>query len=318
MSTFFVTYRNFTPLIEGLQSCGMTVVENDWEPEAGKLQDCLGYLLCMYDGIKRPRRLLKLKARLHRQRIPLITWNRDGPWNKGDKWWRLWLLRHLPLFDIYATHTLQDSQGFAPQVMYLPNAAWTNAYNLAGVTLAELRDPRRYRYDVSFFGRLDAVKYPEMRERAAFFAELARRLERHGITSCFKHSERMPLPEQVDFIQRSRINLNYGAGCDDGGEKSWGLPERCYGVQACGGLLLSDHRRHAADDFVPNEEWIQFDNLDDCLDKIRYFLSHFDEARRIAEAAHARVLRDHTYVNRARSLIDAARAWRQRQHNADR
>jgi spore maturation protein CgeB len=153
-----------------------------------------------------------------------------------------------------------------------------------------------------------------MRDRAEFLGELARRLEPHGISASFLHSEGMPLSEQVDFIQRSRINLNYSAGADEGTEKSWGLPERCYGVQACGGFLLSDNRRHAADDFRLGDEWVAFESLDDCVAKIRHYVAHFDEARRIAEAAHARVMREHTYVNRARTLMDAAIAWKDRRH----
>lgn len=312
MSKFIVNYRNFTPIIEGLQDCGYMVIENVWDPNDEDLTDCHGYLICMYNGIKRPLRFLRLHANLQRHGIPLITWNRDGPWHKGEKAWRLWLLKHVQFLDIYATHTLQDSDRFAPSVIYLPNAAWTSAYNLSGVTLEQLRDPTRYRHDVSFFGRLDAAKYPEMRDRAAFFAELGTRLGRHGISSCFRHSEDMSLPEQVDAIQRSRINMNYWAGCDDGPEKSWGLPERCYGIQACGGFLLSDYRRHAVDDFVIGKEWVHFENLEDAVARIRHHLEHFDETRRIAEAAHARVMKNHTYINRARSLIDATMAWRRR------
>ena len=312
MSTFIVNYRNFTPIVEGLRACGYTVIENVWDPSEEDLRDCHGYLICMYNGIKRPLRFLRLHSRLQRHGIPLIAWDRDGQWHKGAKAWRLWLLKNVRFLDIYATHTLQDSDRFAPVVMYLPNAAWTRVYHLAGVMLEQLRDPTRYRYDVSFFGRLDAAKYPEMRERAAFFSELEQRLSRQGVSTCLRHSAGMSLSEPIDFIQRSRINLNYGAGCDDGPERSWGLPERCYGVPACGGFLLSDDRRHAEDDFVVGKEWIHFSNLDDAVAKIRYYLDNFGEARWIAEAAHARVMKDHLYVNRARSLIDAATAWRKR------
>ncbi len=316
MSTFIVDYRHFAPIIEGLEACGMRVLDDVREPTHEQLSDCVGYLVLMYDGIKRPLHLLRLKRRLNRLGVPLITWNRDGPYHKGYKAWRLWLLKHVPYFDIYATHTLQDSKDFAPTVLYLPNAAWSSAYNLAGATLEQLRDPARYERDVSFFGRLDPARYPEMRERSAFLGELARRLETHGVSSSFLHAEKMPLREQVDFIQRSRINLNYSAGADEGAEKSWGLPERCYGVQACGGFLLSDDRGHAADDFGIGEEWVSFDSMDDCVEKVRYYLANFAQARRIAEAAHARVMRDHTYVNRARSLVGAALAWKERSGRA--
>ena len=312
MSCFIVDYRKFAPIIEGLEACGLSVPENGREPTDEQLCDCVGCLVLMYDGIKRPVHLLRLKRRLNRFGVPLITWNRDGPYHKGEKTWRLWLLKHVPYFDIYATHTTQDSRDFAPTVLYLPNAAWSSVYKLGGATLEQLRDPARYERDVSFFGRLDPRRYPEMRERSAFLGELERRLAVHGVSCSFLHAEKMPFAEQVDFIQRSRINLNYSAGADEGTEKSWGLPERCYGVQACGGFLLSDERGHAADDFRIGDEWVSFDSLDDCVAKVRHYLANFAEARRIAEAAHARVMRDHTYVNRARSLVDAALAWKER------
>lgn len=310
MKSVIVSYRNFAPIKEGCEACGYTVLDNLLAPTEAQLTGCEAYLIDMYDAIKHPVQMLKLKARLNRHGIPLITWNRDGPWHKGEKRWRLWMLKHLPFLDIYASHTLQDSAGFAPTVLYLPNAAWTKSYNLAGTSLEALRNPGHYLHDVSFFGRIDPDKYPEMLERADFLAELQRRLAQLGISAYFKHAENMSVSEQVTLIQRSRINLNYGAGCDDGPEKSWGLPERCYGIQACGGFLLSDFRRHAEDDFINGKEWVSFDSLDDCVAKIRHYLQHFDKARQIAECAHHRVMRDHTYVQRAQALINAASRWR--------
>ena len=286
--------------------------EDVWNPCAADLADCDGYLICMYDAMKRPWDTIRLKARLRARRIPLLGWNRDAPWNKGAKRRRLWWFRRFRMLDIYATHSLQGADEFACEYFYLPNAAWTGAYNLAGRTLAELRGPAFYRYDVSFVGNLNAAKYPEFFRRAEFFNALEQRLAPLGICTCFRQGLGMPVAEQVEIIQRSRININFGAACDDGPEKSWGLPERCYGVPACGGFLLSDYRRHASNDFVPGLEWASFDNLDDCVGKVRFYLSHFDESRRMAERAYDRVMREHTYTHRAQRLIDTACDWRAR------
>ena len=120
--------------------------------------------------------------------------------------------------------------------------------------------------------------------------------------------------EQVEVIQRSVINLSYRSSCDHrsraGVEMSWGLPERCYGVPARGGFVLADERRHAADDFDLATEWASYKDFDDCTARIRHFTAHFAETRAIAEAAHARVMREHTYEHRARRLLEVARAWR--------
>lgn len=309
---FLVTYRNFAPIREGLEACGYAVHENLWNPTAQQLEQCEGYLLDMYDAMKRPWDTLRLKARLRRRRIPLIGWNRDAPWNKGAKRRRLWWFRQLRVLDVYMAHSLQGASAFSADARYLPNAAWTSRYNLAGRTLAQLREPGNYRHDVSFVGTLDARKYPEFTERARFFAELERRLRPLGVSTWFHHAKDMPLAEQIDLIQRSRVNINFGAACDDGSEKSWGLPERCYGVPACGGFLLSDRRAHARDDFDVGREWVDFQNLDDCVVKLRHYLANFAEARAIAERAHARVMREHTYEHRARVLAAAAREWKAR------
>jgi spore maturation protein CgeB len=169
-----------------------------------------------------------------------------------------------------------------------------------------MRDPAQYRWDVTFFGNLDAARYGEHARRVAFLRALEPRLQDLGISASFRDSAGLSAEEQVEIIRRSRINLSTFAGCDAGPEPSWGLPERCYGVPACGGFLLSDRRRHAAEDFADDER-AEYDGLDDGVRKIRTYLEHFQEARAIAERAHARVARDHGYRNRADRLLDCAR-----------
>ena len=309
---FIVNYRNFVPIREGLESCGYIVLENLWNPSDQQLQECEGYLIDKYSAMKRPWDTLRLKARLRRRLIPLIGWNRDAPWNNGARRRRLWWFKKLRVLDIYMAHSLQGASAFSSDPRYLPNAAWTSRYNLAGHTLEELRVTQSYRYDVSFVGNLNAQKYPEFTERASFFAELGQRLDTLGISTCFQHGKDISIAAQVELIQRSRINLNFGAACDDGPEKSWGLPERCYGVPACGGFLLSETRVHAKDDFDIGKEWVDFSSMEDCVGQIRHYLANFPMARDIAERAHQRVLREHTYEHRAHAIVAAAREWKVR------
>ncbi len=317
--TVIVDYQDFFPMTEAFERLGYRVIRSAAQVSDRELADCDLALFCMFKSIKRPLQSWKTTRRLNDAGVPVITWNRDGPSHKGDKAWRLWALRHFRYFNIYATHTLQDAEGFAPEILYLPNAAWDTEYHLGGATLEALRDPSGYKFDVSFFGRILAARYPEMRKREIFFRQLAPRLSALGIVHSFQ--DRSPsYPEQRTLIQTSRINLNYHAGCDDnyhggneiGREKSWGMPERCFGVPACGGFLLSDSRKHAADSFSSGTEWVDFVDLDDCIRKIRHYLSNFSASRAIAEAAQSRVAREHLYVHRAQTLVAAARAWRQK------
>lgn len=306
--TVILNYRKgFLPLKEAFEHIGYRVVENAWAPDPDLLARSETCVVNLYEAIRSPWSALGLKHRLKRAGVPLIGLDRDAPWHMGIRWRRLAWFRLLRPLDIYASHTLQPTWNFAPVKLYSANAVWVRNFNLHGHTLDEMRDPAFYEYDVSFLGNMDGQRYKEHAERAHFFAALRPRLDALGIRHCIRHSSGISEDEQIRVIQRSRINLSYRSSCDHGGTLSWGLPERCYGVPARGGFLLTDQRRHAADDFDPATEWAGFTDLDDCVTKIQFWLARFEASRRIAEAAHARVMREHTYEQRAHNLVAAAK-----------
>jgi spore maturation protein CgeB len=293
-------------LREGFEYLGYNILENEWAPERAALQ---GVGLCVADFVdcaRSLRRTASLRRRLARARVPFVALNRDAPFNRGVHPLRLAVLRHLKPFDIYATHSMQGAGRYAHRALYCANAARESVYRVSDADLAELRDPARYRWDVSFLGNLDAARFGEHARRVEFLRALSARLDELGIRTSFRDSTGIDVREQVGIIQASRINLSVMAACDAGVEESWGLPERCYGVPACGGFLLADRRRHAAEDFAEDER-AEYEGVDDCVQKIRNFLAHFDEARAIAERARARVVRDHGYRNRAARLLDGVR-----------
>jgi spore maturation protein CgeB len=302
--------KGFDSLKEAFEANGYRVAVNEWAPAPQLAARCEIAVVNLYEAIRRPGDAVGLHRRLRRDAVPLIGIDRDAPWHLGIRWRRLALFRLLRPLDIYATHTLQPTWNFAPVKIYNPNAAWTRCYNLHGHTLAEMRDPLFFEYDVSFLGNMDGERYKEHAERARFFAALRPRLGAMGIRHYIAHSSGIDEETLIRVTQRSRINLSYRSSSDHGGTMSWGLPERCFGVPARGGFLLTDERRHAADDFDLATQWAGFTDMDDCVAKIRYHLDHFDLARDIAEAAHARVMRDHTYEKRATNLIRAGQDWR--------
>jgi spore maturation protein CgeB len=270
----------------------------------------LGTYTWFYEALRNPLVVWQMHRFLRQHGIPLFTWNQDAPHYLNRASWRLDWLDRGRLFDIYATHSLVDfRRRFADSVVYLANGADTARYHLRGATLAGLRDPARYEYDVSFFGAMDGSRYKEMRPRQEFFAALGECLTERGISFLFCESADMSVEDQVALIQRSRINLNFGASCDFGSLLSSGLPERCYGIPACGGFMLCDQRTHARDDFTPGENWADFYGLDDCVAKIEFWLAHFAAARDLAERCHAHVLARHTYAHRAATLHNALLAW---------
>jgi spore maturation protein CgeB len=304
--------KPFVPLEEALLEAGCEFVR--WlpgEPPPAPLRvDAALADLC--DLARRLRAARTLRRALARARAPLVALDRDAPWHKGVPEWRLRLLRALGVPHVYASHSLQDAPRFGGEALYLPNAAWTRHYGLGSRTLESLREPSTYRYSVSFIGNLDAGRYREHARRVEFLQALRERLAALQVELQLFDAAGLAPAEQVALIQASRINLNVGAAADHGAERSWGLPERCYGIPACGGFLLSDERRHASDDFVPGREWAAFGALEDCVAQIRRYLGAFEAARDIAEAAHRRVLREHTYAERARRVLGCITRWRER------
>lgn len=274
----------------------------------------LGAYTWFYESVRHPLAIWPMRRWLRRHGIPLFTWNRDAPHYLNHtlprRRWKLELASWLRPFDIYLTHTLIDRERiFSDITIYFPNAADTSRYHLHGRTLDQLRDPRNYLYDVSFFGAMNGARYKEMRPRQEFLAALGERLAARGIRFLFREAEGMSIDEQINLIQSTRINLNYGASCEFGAPVASGLPERCYGIPACGGFLLCDRRTHARHDFTPGENWAEYDGLEDCVAQIEYWLANFAQARALAERCHAHVLGRHTYANRAETLHNALLAW---------
>lgn len=298
--------RGLEGLADGCRERGLAVrteADGGWDGVEFCLLDCCAWF-------RRPMQLRALERSAHRAGVPVVGWNRDAPWHKGTKRWRIAFARALGLLDLYATHSLQDAASFPGRCLFLPNAAWTQRYHLHGRRLEELADPGAYRWDVSFVGNLDAGRYREHRPRVERLRALAEALRADGASVLLQDSRDLSVQQQVEIIQRSRVNLSLGAACDLPGRPSDGLPERCFGVPACGGFLLSDRRAHAVLSFTAGLDWADFADVQDARVQIRRWLADFAATRRLAEAAHRTVMQRHTYAHRADDLLQAARRWR--------
>lgn len=314
-----INHRNFSnPLLAGLEKCNLTPIYDQWHPDPKLLQQTLACFIWFYDALRYPFKVAALKHRLHHYGVPLVAWNQDAPHYLNRKPWRLNLLDRFRLFDIYATHTLIDNKRqFAETQLFLPNAANPALYNLGGSekeVFEHLRQPKNYRYDVSFFGGMDGQRHKEDLDRQFFFRNLENRLNQRGISYLFidTGNKGMAIDRQIEIIQSSRINLNYGARCEYLAPVASGLPERFFGIPACGGFLLGDRRTHTKDSFDTGVHLDEFSGLNECVDKIEYYLANFAQSREMAEQAYHHVLRHHTYTHRAATLYNALIDWHKR------
>ena len=76
---------------------------------------------------------------------------------------------------------------------------------------------------------------------------------------------------------------------------------------ACGGFVLSDRQKDVLALFKDGEHLVTFDDGKDLVDKIKYFLQHPEERKKIAAAGRREVLNKHTYTHRIQSLLSLIR-----------
>jgi spore maturation protein CgeB len=109
--------------------------------------------------------------------------------------------------------------------------------------------------------------------------------------------------EMFQLLRQSRVSLNTHIDLS----ATHASNMRLYEATGVGSCLLTDWKENLAELFEPDAEVVAYRSADECVEKVRYLLEHDAERRAIAEAGQRRVLRDHTFDNRAAQLDDLIR-----------
>lgn len=88
----------------------------------------------------------------------------------------------------------------------------------------------------------------------------------------------------------SRINLNISLRSIHSG-----IPLRVLDIMACGGFVLSNRQPEISEYFEEGAEIATFGSMEECIDKVHYYLSHEEERRQIAEAGQRKVKKEFSY-----------------------
>ena len=108
--------------------------------------------------------------------------------------------------------------------------------------------------------------------------------------------------ELPGFYPCNKINFN----CTSTQMKG-AVNQRVFDVPATGSFVLTDWREQMENLFEPGREVACFRHPEEVQEMIRYYLKHPEERRRIAEAARKRILAEHTYDHRLKTLINSMR-----------
>lgn len=99
------------------------------------------------------------------------------------------------------------------------------------------------------------------------------------------YHRQMPL-----VFSESRINLNISLRSIHSG-----IPLRVLDIMACGGFLLTNRQPELAEYFEEGAELAVFESMEECVDKMHYYLAHEEERRKIAQAGRKKVQQAFSY-----------------------
>ena len=105
--------------------------------------------------------------------------------------------------------------------------------------------------------------------------------------------------EMPYVFRNSKINLNITLRSIKSG-----IPLRCMDICGAGGFLLSNYQEDLYDVFVPGEDMIIYDSIDDLINKCKYYLSHDTERRQIAQNGFGKIEEKHTYDIRFEEIFN--------------
>jgi len=112
------------------------------------------------------------------------------------------------------------------------------------------------------------------------------------------------LPEEERKVySSSKICLNIHEYYSDGQSKNFSN-EREFKIPACGGFQISDAVIGIEKFFKPDKEIVIAKNYDDWFKKIEYYIRNDHERKRIQKNGTRRALQDHTYLHRAKMIMN--------------
>ena len=192
-------------------------------------------------------------------------------------------------------------------VLYLPMAAHPEVHK--SLELSEV-DKCTFGSDISFMG----AGYPNRRLAFHELVDLDFKLwgtewEGDPILAPLvqRAGARISSEDCVRIFNAAKININLHSSVQatelvTGGDF---LNPRTFEVAACGAFQLVDRRSLMPESFA-EDELATFGDMTEFLEKIQYFLAHPEERAAYAKRGQARVLRDHTYAQRMRTLLEFA------------
>ena len=272
---------NYTPgryLEDGLRAIGVTVELYTKTIDFAKidLSDCAAVLF-----VESPSRPAIKVQNIDMVNVPKLFWVHHGE-NRITT--NMTLAKKYDVDIVLMAHSLHLSKKFAVPTRFFPFAMAKDIFNVT----TELKNRN---IDIAIVGSNDSRIYQN------------RSIATQKLKKVFGDSYNLSMNARV-FLQQlakkygdSKLVFNHSAN----GIKS--LNMRLFEGMGCGALVISDYVPPMEEIFIDQKHYICFNNHDELIDKVDYYLNHLEEAQEIATAGYEHLLKHHTYEHRAQELL---------------
>ena len=100
------------------------------------------------------------------------------------------------------------------------------------------------------------------------------------------------------IFNESRININPTSKAIRSG-----VPLRVFDILACKGFMISNYQSELCELFVPGEDFIYYDSIEQVPELIDYYLNHEKERAEIAYNGYMKVREKYSYIKRLNGLL---------------
>jgi len=180
--------------------------------------------------------------------------------------------------------------------------------------------------DFSFYGNLFNTKYVDVVKQQMLYV-LKEIIQKTGTSRFFSKSVKYKKVENLNeyprylklskvlqdkykgqlfgidmFRELAKAKLTFDIQGEIGGD--YAATMRIFEASGSGLCLLLENKKNVQDLFEIDKEIITYNSFNEAIEKIKWLLDNEQKLLETGKAAQARVLKDHTYDNRAEELVD--------------
>jgi spore maturation protein CgeB len=218
---------------------------------------------------------------------PFIYWASDTHIHQASYQYRMETAKKASLVFVAQKDAVErfKADGVTAPVYWMPHAFEPTAYNDPESKDGNPFDVQK-KYDLCFVGHVSSQNRIDALDRV--FREFPN----------FYYGQKLFNDAALKYAQ-SKIVFNIAMKND--------VNMRCFETLGSRSFLLTDRIDTIEEIFEDGKHLVLYDSLNDMVEKARYYLSHDDERRKIAEAGYRHVIQNHTFEKRLQFMLEKAR-----------